>query len=329
MTPRTEHGIVITAPEKAELQPIDVDTGPLGPKEVAGHTLATVISAGTELAWNYTGKQFPTRPGYAAVFRVEAAGAEVTDVKTGDVVFCMGRHQSYQRMTRPNVVPVPKGLSPDVAVFARMMGISMSTLTTTTARPPGKVLVTGLGLVGHLAAQIFAGCGYDVIACDPIAARREIAERMGLRALPAVPVDDATLAGQIDLVVECSGHEQAVLDGCKVVRKRGEVVLVGVPWRRMADMQAFDLLHAVFHKYVVLRSGWEWEVPHQPTDFVTGSLFGQYAGALRWLGEGRVKVEGLYQKTPPRDCQKAYQSLLHKTAEKLAIVFDWTQPSAE
>ncbi len=324
MTPRTEYGVVITAPEKAELHPIDIDAAPLGPKEVAGPTLATVISAGTELAWNYTGKQFPSRPGYAAVFRAESAGTDVTDIKPGDLVFCMGRHQSCQRMTRPNVVPVPKGLTAEAAAFARMMGISMSTLTTTTARPPGKVLVTGLGLVGHLAAQIFSGCGYDVIGCDPVAARREIAERMGLPALPAVPVDDAAVAGHVDLVVECSGHEQAVLDGCRVVRKRGEVVLVGVPWRRMADMQAFDLLHVVFHKYVVLRSGWEWEVPPQPTDFVAGNLFGQYAGALRWLCEGRVKVDGLYQKMPPRDCQQAYQSLLHKTASTLAIVFDWT-----
>ncbi len=324
MSGRTEYGVVVTAQETAELQPIDVDASPLGPKEVAGHTLTTIISAGTELAWNYTGKEFPSRPGYAAVFAVEAVGPEVGDVRPGDVVFCMGKHQSYQRTTRQNVVPVPKGMAPEVAVFARMMGISMSTLTTTTARPPGKVVVTGLGLVGHLAAQIFAGCGYEVIGCDPVAARREIAERMGLRAMAAVPLDDPQVSGQVDLVIECSGHEQAVLEACKVVRKRGEVAMVGVPWKQMADLQAFGLLHTIFHKYVVLRSGWEWEVPHQPTDFVMGSLFGQFAGALRWLCEGRVRVEGLYQKTAPGDCQQAYQHLLHKTAEKLAVVFDWS-----
>lgn len=324
MSDAAEHGVVITAPQQAELLPIDLDTSPLGPHEVVGHTIATVISAGTELAWAYTGSSYPAYPGYAAVFRVEEVGAEVTDLQPGDLAFCMGKHQSLQRMARPNVVPVPKGLTAETAVFARMMGISMSTLTTTTARPPGKVLVTGQGLVGHLAAQIFAGCGYDVIACDPFPARRRIAEQMGLRALPAVPLEDPAWSGQVDLVVECSGHEQAVLDACKVVRKRGEVVLVGVPWQRMADMQAHDLLHAIFHKYVVLRSGWEWEVPHHATDFTVGSLFGQFEGAIRWLCEGRVKVDGLYEKVSPRDCQRAYQALLHKTAEKLAIVFDWT-----
>ncbi len=293
--------------------------------EVAGHTLATVISAGTELAWNYMGTKFPSRPGYAAVFRVEQVGAEVEDLRAGDLAFCMGKHQSYQRMERRNVVPVPSGLTAETAVFARMMGISMSTLTTTSARPPEKVLVSGLGLVGHLAAQIFAACGYEVIACDPVEARRQIAKDMGIcGVLPAVPLDDPKVAGHVGLVVECSGHEQAVLDGCKVVRKRGEMAMVGVPWRQMADMQAHDLLHVIFHNYVVLRSGWEWELPNQPTPFVTNSIFGNYAGTLRWLREGRVCVDGLYTKISPGACQEAYQSLLHKTAERLAVVLDWS-----
>ena len=37
----------------------------------------------------------------------------------------------------------------------------------------------------------------------------------------------------------------------------GEVVLIGVPWVKRTDLSAFDLLHAVFHRYVYLRSGWE------------------------------------------------------------------------
>lgn len=320
-----EYGVTVTAREKAELLPVVPSPEPLGPKEVAGRTLATIISPGTELAWNYTGKQFPSRPGYAAVFQVEQVGAEVTDIAAGDALFTMGNHQSFQRKQRQEVVPVPQGLSPEVAVFARMMGISMSTLTTTTARPPCKVLVTGLGLVGHLAAQIFLGCGYEVIACDPIPSRREIAKQMGIiNALPGVPQDDPTVAGKVDLVLECSGHEQAVLDGCKIVRKRGEVAMVGVPWRRLTDLVAHDLLYVIFHNYVVLRSGWEWELPNHPADFRTNSIYGSFAGAMQWLREGRVKVAGLYEKMPPRKCQQAYQNLLQKTADKLAIVFDWT-----
>jgi NADPH:quinone reductase-like Zn-dependent oxidoreductase len=248
-----DYSVTFTAREQAELLPLERDEKPLAPDEVAGRTLATLISAGTELAGGYLGQRFPSRPGYAAVFRVESVGQEITDVKPGDLAYCMGKHQSYQRVTRERLLPVPAGLipaelMPERAVFARLMGVSMSTLTTTRARPPAKVLVTGLGLVGHLAAKVFERCGYEVTACDPSPVRREFAVRGGIeRVLPAVPVDDPEYARQVALVVECSGHEQAVLDGLKVARKRGEVALVGAPWVRRTDLTAHDLLHQIFN----------------------------------------------------------------------------------
>src|SRR5207247_6251404 len=127
--------------------------------------------------------------------------------------------------------------------------------TSTAARPPAKVVVTGLGLVGHLASQIFAACGYEVTACDPAAARLEIARRAGIRVLPAAPVEDPAYAGQVELAIECSGHDQAALDGCRIVRKGGEVVLVGAPWQRGTEVPAHELLSMVFKWYVVGRVG--------------------------------------------------------------------------
>ncbi len=324
MTERQEFAVTVTARECAELLPAAPDERPLGPSEVMGRTLASAVSAGTEMAAAYQGSRFPATPGYAAVFQVEAVGSEVADLRPGDRAFCMGPHRSFQRAPRENVVPLPAGLPPEVGVFARLMGVTMSTLTTTTARPPELVVVTGLGIIGHLGARILRHCGYDVIACDPSAGRRALAERAGLRrVLPAVPVDDPEVAGRVGLVLECSGHEAAVLDGCRVVRKRGEVVLVGVPWQRRTDLTAHTLLDAVFHRYAVLRSGWEWEVPAHPTDFLANSLYGNFAAALRWLAEGSIGVDGLSSLVSPREAQRVYQDLLHGRWESLTAVFDW------
>ena len=322
----TEHAVVFTAREEAELLPAERDPSPLGAREVAGRTLATLVSAGTELAGAYLGSGFPAHPGYAAVFRVEEVGAAVEDLRPGDLAFCMGPHRSFQRVERERSLPVPEGVSPAEACFARLMGVSMSTLTTTTARPPAKVIVTGLGLVGHLAAQVFHSCGYQVTACDPSPARREIALQVGLPVvLPRIPLDDPAYVDQVALVLECSGHEQAVLDACRVVRKKGEVALIGALWRRQTEITAHEVLHAVFFRYVVLRSGWEWELPLDSADFRQNSIFANYAAALRWLAEGRVRVQDLYALTSPGEAQRAYQDLLHSRAERLAVVFDWTE----
>jgi threonine dehydrogenase-like Zn-dependent dehydrogenase len=309
--------------EHAELVACEPDQEPLRPTEVAGRTLFSLISAGTELA-GYQGHIDITHPGYAAVFEVEAVGSGVEDLRVGDRAFCIGPHRSFQRMEQDMAIPVPERLAPQSAVFARMMCVTMTTLVTTSARPPSLVLVTGLGLVGHLAARIFDLCGYDVIACDPSASRRAIAVEAGLRrVVSAVPTEDSQVAGQIALAVECSGHEQAVLDACAMVRKRGEVVLVGVPWTRKTDLSAHELLDIVFHKYAVLRSGWEWELPLHATDFRVGSIYGNLAGAMQWLADDRLAVDGLYTCTSPSDAQQAYQALLHNKAPRLGIMFDW------
>src|SRR5438552_3617498 len=87
MSARQEYAVTITAREQAELLPIERDSRPLGPREVAGRTLATLVSAGTELASAYQGADFPRVPGYAAVFEIEAAGTEVTGLEVGERAF--------------------------------------------------------------------------------------------------------------------------------------------------------------------------------------------------------------------------------------------------
>ena len=325
--------VTFTKPEQAELLSAVPDPRPLEALEVTGRTLATVISAGTELAiyralpeW----AKMPYRPGYAAVFEVEAVGSGVTGLKPGDRAFCLGPHRSFQRVQASEAMRLPTGLAPEQAVFARLMQVTMTTLATTTARPPAKVLVTGLGLVGHLAAQMFASCGYEVTGCDPSESRRAMAQQAGVaRVLPAVPLGDPAYQDLVDLVIECSAHEQAAFDGCRIVRKRGEVVLVGTPWEPRTALTAFDVFKTVFHRYAVIRSGWEWELPWNAADFRPGSLAGNLEAALTWLVEGRVRVDGLYTKVAPRQAQQSYQDLMHQRTERLAVVFDWTsQPGA-
>ena len=206
------------------------------------------------------------------------------------------------------------------------MAVSMSTLTTTNARPPARVVVSGLGLVGYLAAQIFMRCGYQVMACDPVPARRDWARRAGIATVEAgVPKDDPLWKGQTALVIDCSGHEQAVIDGCSIVKKGGEVVLTGVPWKQRTDASAHTLLSMIFHQYALVRSGWEWELPMHPTDFRPQSMFENMEMALHWLTEDRICLDGTYTVFSPAECQQAYQSLAYNPTDALTVLFDWTR----
>jgi len=69
-----EHAISFIAREKAALIEIDAPTPP-APNEILGRTLFTLVSPGTELNWQYRGKDFPTFPGYAARRQVRSSSA--------------------------------------------------------------------------------------------------------------------------------------------------------------------------------------------------------------------------------------------------------------
>lgn len=106
MTNDKDDSVTFTERERADLVATERDDTPLAPREVAGRTLASLISAGTELA-GYRGLLDMHHPGYAAVFEVEGVGRDVDDVRVGDRAFCMGPHRSSQWVRRDEMIPLP------------------------------------------------------------------------------------------------------------------------------------------------------------------------------------------------------------------------------
>ncbi|MCA3441162.1 MAG: zinc-binding dehydrogenase [Rhodobacter sp.] len=307
---------------------------PLCPGEIRGRTLYTLVSQGTEIGWA-NGNSFPIRPGYAAVFRVDEIGDGVTGVAKGELRFAMGHHRATQTHDARHTLPLPEGLEPGTAVLARLMGVSVTTLMTTRARPGDRVIVTGAGPVGLLAAHLFRMSAYRVTVVDPDATRRSQAKDSGITDVhAAMPLGDPAYQGKVALVVDCSGHEGAALDGCKIVQRMGEVVLVGVPWRKLSDHSAHDVTHAVFFNHVTLRSGWEWELPMHGRIFLweellegynnsPHSIFGGFERSLRWLAEGQIPIGGLIHRASPEDPAAIYAAIMARQITEPFILLDW------
>jgi threonine dehydrogenase-like Zn-dependent dehydrogenase len=326
----------ITIPARQTFQLDGFQDEPLRAGEVRGRTEYTLISQGTELGWA-NGDAFPIRPGYAAVFTVDEVGEGVNGLRLGERRFAMGLHRSTQTHQAAHTLPVPDGLPSDIAVIARLMGVSMTTLITTKARAGDAVIVSGAGPVGFLAAHQFRLAGFRVTVVDPDALRRRQVMESGIADCRAeMPVADPALLGKVALVVDCSGHEGAVLAGCGMVRPGGEVVLVGVPWRKLTDQSAHDVMRAVFFNLITLRSGWEWELPISGRGFVweellegynnaPHSILGGFAKALTWLAEGRITLEGLVNHASPADPPALYAEIAARKIAEPFIVLDWAK----
>jgi threonine dehydrogenase-like Zn-dependent dehydrogenase len=113
-----------------------------------------------------------------------------------------------------------------------------------------------------------------------------------------------------------------VLACCRAVVEGGEVVLVGWPSKQRTDLPAQAITDVVFHRYLKLRSGWEWELPMHADRFRPASIFGNHEAALGWLAEGRVSVDGLARRSDPIDVAGAYAQLSAR-AHPLTFWLDW------
>ena len=326
--------VVIQGPMQAALEPIEVATADLGPTEVVIRTHVTLISPGTELA-NWQGKLhmntdaprwYPmSSVGYANVGEVVAAGSELA-VRPGQRVYSMGNHASIVRVDARDrfCVPVPDDLTDERAVFVRLANVSMTTMRTTVAHGGDRVAVIGLGLIGNLAAQVFQACGMQVNALDLSPARREIAERCGIRAVFG-PEAAPDLARRHRLVVEATGSAEVLASATALAQNGGEIVMIGAPWGGEENsVPSSRIVRDLFFRFLKLRSGSEWELPRQPVPWLADSILANVETGLGWLQGRRLRVEPLItHRLPPGEIQHAYESLLTRKDEYLGVILNW------
>jgi len=328
--------IQLTAPHEPEVATVELDVQGLGATEVLSETQYSLVSPGTELLGVQTAAdhEFPYQVGYACVDRVTKTGAEIENLEAGDLVMNTGRHASHHRLetTETPVVPVPNGLDPKAAPFARLCGVSMPALQTTPISPPARLAVFGLGLVGNLACQMAGVLGYDVVGFEPIAARRDIADRCGVRTTldptagdPEAMVDEEGLDSP-PLLFECSGTADAIADAVTLAATEADIVQIGVPWvQTNPEVSAHQILNPLFRKYLTIRSGWEWQIPRFGTNHDRFSHSENYAHAMELLADGEInQQELLTHVVTPDEIGAAYEGLEEQKDEFLGVVVDWT-----
>jgi L-iditol 2-dehydrogenase len=103
-------------------------------------------------------------------------------------------------------------------------------------QPGDRVVVSGAGPVGILAAQVVRAAGGvpTLVGTAADAGRLAVAAGLGIDSLSVedeaarARLDEEGRARRIDVVVECAGAEAAVVSGLRLVRPRGRYVQVGL-----------------------------------------------------------------------------------------------------
>ncbi len=141
-----------------------------------------------------------------------------------------GAFAQYVTIAEDFAHPVPAGLSDDAAALLEPLSVAIWAGWKAAVSTGDRVLVTGAGPVGLLAAQVARASGaVEVVVSDVSPTRLALAERIGATA--TVDARDPS-AGQfpdgVDVLLECSGAVSAIDVGVRAVRPAGRVVLVGM-----------------------------------------------------------------------------------------------------
>jgi L-iditol 2-dehydrogenase len=126
--------------------------------------------------------------------------------------------------------PVPDELSDDAAALLEPLSVGLWACRKAEVTAGSRVLVTGAGPVGLVAAQCALALGASEVTVTDINRHRlQLARDLGVSTTVDSGVTSLADSGvEPDVLLECSGHPEAIADALPTVARAGRVVLVGM-----------------------------------------------------------------------------------------------------
>ena len=275
---------------------------------------------------------YPQITGYGQIGKVLEVGADVTLCKPGDRVLTRSPHASMVKANAGRfAVPLPEDFPGEELIFARMAGISITAIYSSSVKPGDTVLVMGLGVIGNFAAQLFQLAGADVVGSEISPFRVERAKACGIEVVNPNETDlgkyimQWTRGRGVQIAVEAAGRSELLAEAVLLTRAYGETISLGSPYES-AVFDATPMLRKIHSQCIRLIGSLSARWPPHEVDRVRHSLVGNFTHVANWIAASRLKVRPLLTHlASPTDCQEIYTGLTQKHDEYLAAVFDWSR----
>ena len=120
---------------------------------------------------------------------------------------------------------LPDSLSDEEGALMEPLSVAIWACRKAGVRAGDRVLVTGAGPIGLLAMQVARASGAaELVVSDTNEHRLDVARRTGATRT-VTPGDEL---GEVDALIECSGHPAALAGGIAAIRPAGTAVIVGM-----------------------------------------------------------------------------------------------------
>jgi len=167
-----------------------------------------------------------------------------------------GSFAEYIAVPIENIWPVRPDIPPEIASVMEPLGNAVHTAYS--ARTDGaSVLVTGCGPIGLFSIAVAKACGASrIYATEVKPFRRDLAREMGVDVVVDPVEDDIAeiiMAGTggigVDVLLEMSGHPDAIHQGLAALKKGGRAALLGIP----AGSMEIDLAEELIFKEIEMK----------------------------------------------------------------------------
>jgi predicted dehydrogenase/threonine dehydrogenase-like Zn-dependent dehydrogenase len=244
----------------------------------------------------------PLPLGYCNAGEVVAVGAGVSAFKIGDRVVSNGHHAEVVCVPQNLVAKIPDNVSYEEATFTVISAIALQGIRLINPTFGETVVVTGLGLIGLIAAQLLQANGCRVIGLDFDDKKIALAKTWGIEAFNAADNEVVTLVHSLTngigadavLITASAKSDNVISEAAKMSRRRGRIVLVGVIGLDMqrADFYEKELTFQVSCSYGPGRYDENYEQKGQdyPSGLVRWTEKRNFEAVLQAIATSRLQV---------------------------------------
>lgn len=265
----------------------------------------------------------PLPLGYCNVGRVVAIGEGVNEFALGDRVASNGQHAEYVNIPKNLVAKIPDNISDEEAVFTVIGSIGLQGIRLCNPTFGETIVVTGLGLIGLLTAQMLLANGCKVIGIDIDTEKCAMAEKWDITTVnPATGADPVKAVleatdgvGADGVIITASAKNNDIISqSAQMSRKRGRIILVGVIGLNISRAEFYEkeLTFQVSCSYGPGRydENYEQRGIDFPLPFVRWTEKRNFEAILQAISSGQLHVKELISELIElNDYQKIYENI--------------------
>ncbi len=282
----------------------------------------------------------PLPLGYCNVGNVIAVGEGVSEFKVGDRVASNGQHAEFVCIPKNLVAHIPDNVSDEEASFTVIGAIGLQGLRLLKPTLGETIVVTGLGLIGLITAQLLIANGCKVIGVDIDDTKLELAKKWGV--IPVNPLQNDVVKfvenktngiGADGVIITASAKSNEIISqAAQMSRKRGRIILVGVIGLNLSRAEFYEkeLSFQVSCSYGPGRYDENYENKGQdyPLPFVRWTEKRNFEAVLEAINAGSLKVKKLIsEEVELKDYLKIYGEI--GSSKSIASILNYDTEKAK